>query len=58
MHVILHLQLNIQLLIECADLLVVRKKYFEQKSLYSLYRNVSPEIILDFLRVIRVFYQI
>ena len=31
------------ILIECADLLEVRKKYFEQKSLYSLYRNVSPD---------------
>ena len=38
------------ILIECADLLEVQKKYFEQKSLYSLYLNVSPEIIFDFLR--------
>ena len=44
--------------IECADLLEVRKKYFEQKSLYSVFRNVSPEIIFDFLREIGVFYKI
>ena len=30
----------------------------EQKSLYSLFRNVSPEIIFDFLREIGVFYKI
>ena len=46
------------ILIDCADLLEVRKKYFEQKSLYSLFRNVSPEIIFDFLREIGLFYQI
>ena len=46
------------ILIECADLLEVRKKYFEQKSLYSFYRNVSPEIFFDFLRAIGVFSQI
>ena len=28
------------ILIECADLLETRKKYFEEKSLYSLFRNV------------------
>ena len=46
------------ILIECDDLLEVRRKYFEQKSLYSLFRNVSPEIIFDFLREIDVFYKI
>ena len=45
------------ILIECADLLEVRKKYFEEKSLYSLFRNVIPEIIFDFLREIGVFYK-
>ena len=34
------------ILIECADLLEIRKKYFEKRSLYSLFRNVIPEIIL------------
>ena len=45
-------------LIECADLLKNRKKYFEEKSLYSLFRNVIPEIIFDFLRELGVFYKI
>ena len=47
-----------QILIECADLLETRKKYFEEKSLYSLFRNVIPEIIFDFLQEIGVFYRI
>ena len=34
-----------RILIECADLLEIRKKYFEERSLYSLFRNVIPEII-------------
>ena len=45
------------ILIECADLLEVRKNYFEQKSLYSFFRNVSPEITFDFSREIGVFYK-
>ena len=40
------------ILIECAYLLEVRKKYFEEKSLYSLFRNVIPEIFFDFLQEI------
>ena len=31
------------ILIECADLLEIRKKYFGERSLYSLFRNVIPE---------------
>ena len=31
------------ILIECADLSEITKKYFEQKSLYSLFRKVIPE---------------
>ena len=46
------------ILIECADLLEIRKKYFEERSLYSLFGNVIPEIIFDFLREIVVFYNI
>ena len=46
------------ILIECADLLEIRKKYFEEKSLYSLFWNVIPEIFFDFLREIGVFYKI
>ena len=42
------------ILIECADLLEIRKKCFEQKPLYSLFRNVIPEIIFYFLREIGV----
>ena len=30
-------------LIECADMLEIRKKYFEERSLYSLFRNVIPK---------------
>ena len=43
--------------IECVDLLEIRKKYFEERSLYSLFRNVIPEIFFDFLREIGVFLQ-
>ena len=46
------------ILIECADMLEIRKKYFEERSLYSLFRNVIPEIFFDFLREIGVFYKI
>ena len=45
------------ILIECADLLEIRQKYFEEKCLYSLFRNVIPEIIFDILREIGVFYK-
>ena len=47
-----------RILTECADLLEVRNKYFEHKTLYSVFRNVSPEISFDFLREIGVFYKI
>ena len=43
---------------ECADLLEIRKKYFEEKSLYSLFRNVIPEVVFDFLHEIGVFYKV
>ena len=46
------------ILIECADLLEIRKKYFEERSLYSLFRNVIPEIMFDFLRETGVVYKI
>ena len=36
----------------------IRKKYFEEKSLYSLFRNVIPEVVFDFLREIGVFYKV
>ena len=34
--------------------LEIRKKYFEEKSLYSFVRNVIPEVVFDFLREIGV----
>ena len=40
------------------DLLEIRKKYFEERSLYSLFRNLISEISFDFLREIGVFYKI
>ena len=43
-------------MIECADLLEIRKKYFEERSLYSLFWNIIPEIIFDFLPEIGVFF--
>ena len=43
---------------ECADLAEVRQKYFEERSLYSLHRNVNPENIFDFLKEICVFYKV
>ena len=46
------------ILIDCADLLEIRKKNFEERSLYSLFRNIILEIIFDFLREIGVFYEI
>ena len=42
------------ILIGCADFLEIRKKHFEERSLYSLFRNVIPEVIFDFLREIGV----
>ena len=44
------------ILLECADL-KTGKKYFEERALYSLFRNVIPVIIFDFLREIGVFYK-
>ena len=36
----------------------IRKKYFEERYLYSRFRNVIPEAMFDFLREIGVFYKI
>ena len=36
-------------LIECVDSVEIRKKYFEERSLYSLFGNVIAETIFDFL---------
>ena len=40
------------ILIEYADLVKVRQKYFEERSLYSLFRNVNPANIFDYLNEI------
>ena len=43
--------------IECAHLGEVRKICFEEISLYySLFRNVNPENIFDFMKEIHMFY--
>ena len=34
------------ILLECVHLMEIRNKYFEENSLYSLFLNVIPEIIL------------
>ena len=44
------------ILIECADLVEVRKKYLEKSSMYSLFRYVNPETFLDYLKETGVFY--
>ena len=46
------------ILVECADLMEITKKSFEEKSFYSLFGNVTAEIIFDFLWEIGVFYKI
>ena len=43
------------ILIKCADLLEIRNKYFEERSLYTLFRNVNLETIFGFPREIDVF---
>ena len=46
--------------VACNAVITVKhiKKYFEEKFLYLLFRNVITEIIFDFLREIGVFYKI
>ena len=36
----------------------VRKKYFEERSLYSLFRNVNPKKKNDYLKEIGVLYKV
>ena len=47
------------MLFECADLAEIRRKKISKKNpqLYSLFRNVIPERIFDFLKKIGVFYK-
>ena len=42
-------------LIECADFVEIRKKCFETRSVYSLFRNVNPETVFDYVKVIGKF---
>ena len=45
-------------LTECVDLVEVRKKYFDERSLYSLFPNVNPEKIFDYVKEIGMFYKV
>ena len=56
--VILRLQLNIYWFNALTCWKSGKNIYFKQKSLHSLFRNVNPEIIFDFLSEIGVFYKI
>ena len=47
-----------RIMIECADLVEVRKKHFEERSLYSLFLNLIPDMLFDCLREIGVFYKV
>ena len=46
--------------VACNAVITVKhiKKYFEEKFLYLLFRNVITEIIFDFLREIGLFYKV
>ena len=45
-------------LVECVDLLEVRKKNFEERTLYSLFRNVNPQKFFVYLKEIGMFYKV
>ena len=47
-----------QILTECADLSEIRKKYFEENSLNSLFRNVRPERLLTLLNDTGALYNV
>ena len=44
------------ILIECADLAEVRKNYYQKIYVFTFFRNVIPEAILNFPREIGVCY--
>ena len=46
------------MLIECADLVELRKKYFEERCLYSLFQNVNLSKKFDRLKEIGMFYKV
>ena len=39
------------------DLVEIRKKYFEERSLYSLFLTVILEVIFHFMREVDMFYK-
>ena len=41
--------------LECADLVKVRRKYLEERSLYSLFCNLNPAKIIYYLKEISNF---
>ena len=43
---------------ECADLVEFREKYFEEMSLCSLFLNVNPETMFNYLKEIGMFYEV
>ena len=45
-------------LLECADLVEVRKKCFEERSLYAMSQNVNPAGTLGFFIKIIIFYSV
>ena len=48
-----------RVLIECADLLEIGRRWFEERALYSLIRSMVPEMFFFyFLREIGVFYKV
>ena len=44
------------ILIKCVDLLEIRKKYFEEKPLYSLFRNVKDWCVLQNMKCVKVMF--
>ena len=46
------------ILVECADLTKIRDDFFLEKSLFSLFQNVSPERLSEFLKEIGIFKKI
>ena len=46
------------ILIDCADLIETRKKYYNVDSLKVLFREVDPENIFGFLKEINLFYKL
>ena len=46
------------ILIDISDLVEVVQKYFEERSLYSLFRKVNPEKIVDYLEEIGMFCRV